>query len=212
MNDSTLDEFDATRLGSLALRVADHVPAMLAYWTIDEVCLFANDAYKAWFGKSRTQVIGATMRELLGPLYELNLPYIRRAKTGEPQVFERTIPAPDGGLPRESLATYTPDIVDGVVHGFFVHVADVTAMKRLQRDYQRVIEQLEAALREVRTLRGLLPICMHCKKIRDGEGNWTAVEAYVRARTDATFSHGICPSCVSLHYADLAPPAPPTET
>ena len=101
---------------------------MLAYWTIDEVCLFANDAYKAWFGKSRTQVIGATMRELLGPLYELNLPYIRRAKTGEPQVFERTIPAPDGGLPRESLATYTPDIVDGVVHGFFVHVADVTAM------------------------------------------------------------------------------------
>ena len=186
-------------VAELALRVADHAPAMLAYWNADQVCLFANEAYRTWFGKSRSAVVGSTMRELLGPLYELNLPYIRAALAGEPQVFERTIPGPDGVI-RESLATYTPDIIDGRVAGFFVHVANVTAMKALERE-------LSAALREVRTLRGLLPICMHCKRIRDGDDKWTPLEVYVRARTEAEFSHGICPQCLSVHYPDVAPPS-----
>jgi PAS domain S-box-containing protein len=192
---------EPVNVARLALRVADNVPAMLAYWNAQQVCLFANDAYRAWFGKSRDDVVGSTMKELLGPLYELNLPHIRRALAGELQVFERAIPQPDGRV-RESLATYLPDVVDGTVRGFYVHVADVTALKELEREHQRLIGQLEAALREVRTLRGLLPICMHCKKIRDGEGKWTSVESYVRARTDAQFSHGICPECVTRHYPD----------
>lgn len=168
---------------------------MLAYWNSEQVCLFANDAYRQWFGKAPRDVVGSSMRELLGPLYELNLPYILGVLAGQPQTFERTIPRPDGGGARESLATYTPDVVDGVVRGFFVHVADVTGMKDLQR-------QLEAMLAKVRTLEGLLPICMHCKKIRDDAGSWTAVEVYLRARTAANFSHGICPQCLDHHYSD----------
>lgn len=186
-------------VSDLALRVADRVPAMLAYWDADQRCLFANDAYRHWFGKTRDQVVGSTMRELLGPIYELNLPYILGALAGEPQEFERAIPKPDGPGVRESLATYTPDIVDGEVRGFFVHVADVTTMKTLQR-------QLEATQQTVRALEGLLPICMHCKQIRDDEGRWTAIEDYLRARTDALFSHGICPTCLQHHYSDLIDP------
>jgi PAS domain S-box-containing protein len=179
-------------LGQLALEVADHVPAMLAYWNRYQVCVFANEAYRSWFGKSRSDVVGSTMQELLGPLYAANLPYIQRALAGETQVFERTIPQPGGGV-RESLATYTPHVVAGVVHGFFVHVADVTPLKTLER-------QLELALHAVRTLRGLLPICMHCKKIRDSHGAWTVLETYLRDRTDADFTHGICPQCMETHY------------
>lgn len=188
----------APEADDLALRVANHVPAMLAYWNREQVCLFANDAYREWFGKSRDEVIGSTMRQLLGPLYELNLPYILGAMSGQVQVFERTIPRPDGQGARESLATYTPDIVDGVVRGFYVQVADVTPMKALQRE-------LEAALVKVRTLEGLLPICMHCKKIRDEDGLWTAIEVYLRARTEALFSHGICPECLDIEYRHLGP-------
>jgi hypothetical protein len=113
-------------------------------------------------------------------------------------VFERTIPRPDGDGARESLATYTPDIVDGVVRGFFVHVADVTPMKTLQRE-------LQTALQKVRVLEGLLPICMHCKRIRDDAGQWKTVEVYLRARTEAIFSHGICPKCFQHHYPDIEP-------
>lgn len=193
----TVDD-QAPTFGELALRVVDHAPAMLAYWNCEQVCLFANYAYVEWFGKGRLDVVGLTLRELLGPLYELNLPYITAVLAGERQVFERTIPRPDGVGARESLATYTPDVENGAVRGFYVHVAEVTQLKALQRE-------LESALATVRTLEGLLPICMHCKQIRDDRGEWTAVETYLRQRTDATFSHGLCPGCARIHYPDVFP-------
>jgi len=59
------------------------------------------------------------------------------------------------------------------------------------------------ALEEVRELRGLLPICASCKKIRDDAGYWNQIESYVQAHTAATFTHGICPDCVSTMYPDL---------
>lgn len=82
--------------------------------------------------KKREEILGKTLKDLLGePLYEKNLPYILGALGGEQQVFEREIPTPTGEL-RHSLATYTPDIVDGKVQGFFVLVADVTPLKILE--------------------------------------------------------------------------------
>jgi hypothetical protein len=67
---------------------------------------------------------------------------------------------------------------------------------------------LEQTLAELRTLRGILPICSHCKRIREQDGDWEAIEAYVRRHSDAEFSHGICPTCRTQHYADFADPAP----
>lgn len=62
---------------------------------------------------------------------------------------------------------------------------------------------LETALQEVRTLQGIIPICAHCKNIRTDAGEWQQVEAYVRAHSDARFSHGICPNCMAKHYPDV---------
>ncbi len=62
---------------------------------------------------------------------------------------------------------------------------------------------LEAALREVKTLQGIIPICSHCKNVRTGAGEWQEVEAYVRAHSDAHFSHGVCPACMKLHYPQV---------
>jgi len=61
---------------------------------------------------------------------------------------------------------------------------------------------LESALAQVRTLHGLLPICSHCKKIRDDQGYWTLVESYISARTDAQFTHGLCPDCLQKFYPE----------
>jgi hypothetical protein len=63
--------------------------------------------------------------------------------------------------------------------------------------------RLEQALAEIKTLRGILPICSHCKSVRDDTGYWQQVEVYVRDRTYAEFSHAICPTCLQRHYADL---------
>lgn len=59
---------------------------------------------------------------------------------------------------------------------------------------------VEAAMQQVKTLQGLLPICASCKKIRDDQGYWHQVESYVRTHTDVEFSHGICPDCIANLY------------
>jgi DNA-binding response OmpR family regulator len=67
------------------------------------------------------------------------------------------------------------------------------------------VGELEQALANVRQLSGLLPICSYCKKIRDDQNYWQQVEAFVGTRTDATFSHSICPECYDRHVRkDLA--------
>ena len=66
---------------------------------------------------------------------------------------------------------------------------------RLEHTLSARVRELEAALNEVKNLRGLLPICMYCKKIREGDDAWEGVEEYVARHSDAQFSHGVCPSC-----------------
>lgn len=82
---------------------------------------------------------------------------------------------------------------------------DVTERRRLEAEREGLIEELRQALREVRTLQGILPICASCKKIRDDTGYWQKVETYVRARADVEFSHGICPECEEELYGELVP-------
>lgn len=65
----------------------------------------------------------------------------------------------------------------------------------LQRELARRVTELETALGQVKQLRGLLPICSYCKRIRDDKEYWHDVESYLRAHADANFSHGICPNC-----------------
>ncbi len=72
----------------------------------------------------------------------------------------------------------------------------------IERD--RVIEELQASLSQVKTLRGLLPICSSCKKIRDDRGYWEQVENYIADHSDAKFTHGICPDCFDTFYGNLA--------
>lgn len=124
--------------------LVDHVPAMLAYWSAEQRCVFANRAYETWFGVTPEALIGRNMKDLLGEIYPLNLPYILGALDGESQQFEREIPDPGGGPPRYSQAHYIPDIVDGVVRGFYVLVADITTRRRLEQELRQANALAEA--------------------------------------------------------------------
>ena len=66
------------------------------------------------------------------------------------------------------------------------------------------VHQLQNTLEHIKTLRGIIPICASCKKIRDDKGYWNQVEVYIRDHSDAEFSHGICPECVQKLYPDFA--------
>lgn len=127
----------------VVLPLLDHLEALVAYWDRNEVCQFANNAYSHWFGKTRAQLVGTTLLQLLGPeLYKLNSPYRMAAYAGQEQVFERILTTPQGKV-RYSLATYTPHIVDGEVQGIFVHVADVTPLKLLEIQLREAKEKAE---------------------------------------------------------------------
>ena len=63
-------------------------------------------------------------------------------------------------------------------------------------------DELQEALAEIKTLRGIIPICAHCKQIRDDEGMWKRMEEYIHAHSEASFSHGICPDCAKEHFPD----------
>lgn len=80
---------------------------------------------------------------------------------------------------------------------------DVTARVRAERERERTLEALRGALAEVKRLSGFIPICAHCKRVRDDAGYWAAVEEYVSRHSEARFSHGICPGCLATHFPDV---------
>jgi len=77
---------------------------------------------------------------------------------------------------------------------------DISERRRAAEERERMIEDLTEALANVKTLRGLIPICASCKKVRDDKGYWSQVEVYVRDRSEADFSHDICPECMKKLY------------
>lgn len=78
----------------------------------------------------------------------------------------------------------------------------ISSLKRLVREKEERIKELEDALNEAKTLRSILPICSFCKKVRDETGYWEHADVYIRRHTKADVSHGICPECIKRHYAE----------
>ncbi len=84
--------------------------------------------------------------------------------------------------------------------------ARVNAMVRIlkaEQERDHLILELREALSKIKQLSGLLPICMHCKKIRDDKGYWNQIEAYIQKNSEAEFSHGICQECAATLYPEF---------
>jgi hypothetical protein len=79
---------------------------------------------------------------------------------------------------------------------------EIGLRKAAERARDETIGELRKALSEVRTLRGMLPICSHCKRIRDDKGYWSAIEKYLTEHTNAELTHGICPDCAQKLYPE----------
>lgn len=77
------------------------------------------------------------------------------------------------------------------------------SLRALMKEKEKLISELQEALAKVKTLSGLLPICSSCKKIRDDKGYWNQIETYIRQRSEAEFTHGICPKCAKMLYPGL---------
>jgi len=80
---------------------------------------------------------------------------------------------------------------------------EIRQRKLAEREREKLITELQNALATVKSLRGLLPICAACKKIRDDKGYWNQIEEYIRKHSEVEFSHGICPDCAKRLYPEF---------
>lgn len=80
---------------------------------------------------------------------------------------------------------------------------EIQERKKTEEEKERLIIELRGALAHVKQLKGLLPICASCKKVRDDKGYWNYLETYLREYSDATITHSLCPDCIDKLYPDL---------
>ena len=105
------------------------------------------------------------------------------------------------GLTKRLLMLYLVSAVFMVIISTLLTVARVN--KNINHaEREKMIKELQAALSEIKTLRGIIPICSYCKEIRDDQGAWQRIEAYISKHSDAFFSHGICPTCLKREFPD----------
>jgi len=93
--------------------------------------------------------------------------------------------------------------------GRLIVLRDITDRRAAEKERERLVADLQNAVSEIRTLRGLLPICSSCKRVRDDSGYWSQIETYIGKHADVRFSHGLCPDCAKKLYPEVFDKEPP---
>jgi hypothetical protein len=109
-------------------------------------------------------------------------------------------PPGDLDLYYETVGLFTSGFM---LAGIFFITPIFESIRRKEEERELLIRELQEALANVKTLSGLLPICASCKNIRDDQGYWKRIEEYITSRTEAEFSHSICPDCRKKLYPDF---------
>ncbi len=123
----------------------------------------------------------------------------RRAMDGEWFGGESVHLYSDGN---EFPVEYSAGLIDrGDRKYLLVFMRDISERKSAEKKKDELILELQNALAEIKTLRGFIPICSHCKKIRNDSGFWEQIESYLRDHADMVFSHGVCPECMEKYYS-----------
>jgi PAS domain S-box-containing protein len=193
-------------LARLAAVVASSEDAIIGK-SLDGTISIWNAAAERLYGYTAAEAIGRSVGMLMPPERDAELlPLLERVGRGEQiQHFETIRRTRDGRLVEVSLSISPVRDTAGRIVGASTIARDITERRKAEREREQLVGRLQAALREVKTLSGLLPICSHCKKIRDDQGYWNQIELYIRARSNADFTHSICPDCAQKLYPDLYP-------
>ncbi len=162
-----------------------------------------NPAFEHVFQYREEEIVGADLDALVAPPETVKeaADITRRSTQGEVVHTSGHRHRRDGSLVEVEIYG-VPLMVKGEKRGAFAIYQDITERRRHEAERERLVEELQEALANVKTLRGLLPICASCKKIRGDGGYWSQIETYVRAHSEAEFSHGICPECAKQLYPE----------
>ena len=167
---------------------------------------WTTDAYRQITGytPSETETLGGWQSLVHPEDLPLAVEQLETALAGQTDVCEFRIVRKNGEV--RSVRNHARPVWDeeqGRVVRIYAAMQDVTEQTLAREEQEKLILQLQDALSKVKTLKGLLPICASCRKIRNDEGYWTSVEAYILQHSDAEFTHGLCPDCARKLYPDF---------
>jgi PAS domain S-box-containing protein len=159
-----------------------------------------NPAWEKTLGFTRDELMLKSFIEFVHPDdRDRTLDQNRQVRSGgHARFFENRYACKDGSY-KWLLWNAAPDFGRQVIYGV---ARDMTERKQAEQERETLLQKLQAALAEVRTLQDFLPICSYCKRIRDDANYWQSVETYLSEHTNAQLSHSICPAC----YANLVEP------
>lgn len=173
--------------------------------SVDWRIFYANEHFAKMLGYTLDELLGKPFEDLLSEEELDDFSKQKQARTqGFSKNFERTFRTKQGADVRTLVSATAILNEDKQFVGSFGMITDISVLKDTEEKLQETIIQLRSAVKQIKTLRGIVPICMHCKNIRDDQGFWKQVEEYVREHTEAEFSHGICPDCLRTVYPDVA--------
>lgn len=164
---------------------------------------YVNQAFSGPFGRSPEEVIGRRIWDLFSAEEaEKRMRVVRQAfATKEAIVFDVRVPTAAGDT---FYITSVKPILDttGKVSSVVCISKNITERKREEQERMALLQHLQLAHHQVHSLSGLLPVCAHCRKIREGDGSWTQLEVFIQARSQAEFTHGVCPDCAREHFPE----------
>lgn len=149
----------------------------------------------------RSEILSERMGHPIRPTFET---IVAKIELDQLDQGEWTFIRKDGTRFPASLVITGLTDVRGKLTGYLGFFRDISDRKKYESEREKMVFELRDALAQVKTLSGLIPICGWCKSVRADTGYWQTVEQYVRSHTDATFTHGICPSCQEKFKEEIA--------
>jgi len=168
--------------------------------------LNANKTVCEMLGYAEEELIGLSIADITLPEdIEKSATLSKQALTGEIPIFqiEKRYFKKNGEILWINLTVTTMHDQMGKVLYAIGMMEDISERKLSGQQKEKLISDLHGALAEIKKLRGILPICSSCKKIRDDKGYWNQIEVYIRDHSEAEFSHGICPECAKKLFPDF---------
>jgi PAS domain S-box-containing protein len=165
--------------------------------------LEANSAFQRMLGYTAQEIPALTIYDVMehgraGANLDLSLVLKnKQAALGERRFVRKDSALVDVDASASLITREARPVVCLVIH-------DITERKQAERQRESLMAELQEALSQVKTLSGLLPICASCKRIRDDQGDWQPIEAYIHERSNAEFTHSLCPTCIRKLYPEYS--------
>jgi PAS domain S-box-containing protein len=184
--------------------LADYSLDLIALLDLKGNLIYASPSHETVLGYDPAWLVGRTFSALLHPedlpLVQLAISQLPETGPGKPTDVRLRLATGDWLDVELLLSTFSIRGVSG--HRILLSARSIAERKRSQQEREQLIHELQEAFAKIKVLSGFIPICASCKKIRDDQGYWNQLEAYIQSHTEAQFSHGICPDCATALYSD----------